>query len=60
MTTTRLLTATAAGIGEAARLLRDGALVAYSLILTGQSELSRNFFRFCARVMGEEGYFLHK
>ncbi|MEO1583933.1 MAG: glycoside hydrolase family 15 protein [Planctomycetota bacterium] len=39
---------------------RDGALVAYSLILTGQSELSRNFFRFCARVMGEEGYFLHK
>ncbi|MEL6609098.1 MAG: L-threonylcarbamoyladenylate synthase [Pseudomonadota bacterium] len=29
MTTTRLLTATAAGIGEAARLLRDGALVAF-------------------------------
>ena len=39
---------------------RDGALVAYALILTGQSELSRNFFRFCARVINKNGYFLHK
>ncbi len=39
---------------------RDGALVAYSLILTGQGELSRNFFRYCARVIGHDGYFLHK
>jgi GH15 family glucan-1,4-alpha-glucosidase len=39
---------------------RDGALVAYSLVLAGHSELSRNFFRFCERVIGKEGYFLHK
>lgn len=39
---------------------RDGALVAYSLILLGQSELSRAFFRFCQRVIQPEGYFLHK
>ncbi|HYE61244.1 MAG TPA: glycoside hydrolase family 15 protein [Phycisphaerales bacterium] len=39
---------------------RDGALVAYSLILTGQSELSRNFFRYCARALKGEPYFLHK
>lgn len=39
---------------------RDGALVAYALILAGQSELSRNFFRFCARVVNKNGYFLHK
>lgn len=40
--------------------MRDGALVAYSLMLTGQSELSRNFFRFCAETIEHEGYFLHK
>ncbi len=39
---------------------RDGALVAYSLTLAGQSELSRNFFRFCARIIESDGYFLHK
>lgn len=39
---------------------RDGALVAYALIITGQSELSRNFFRFCARALRGESYFLHK
>ncbi|MHC4908098.1 MAG: glycoside hydrolase family 15 protein [Planctomycetota bacterium] len=39
---------------------RDGALVANSLVLAGQGELSRSFFRFCKRVMGECGYFLHK
>ncbi len=39
---------------------RDGALVAYALILLNQSELSRAFFRFCARVIQPEGYFLHK
>ena len=39
---------------------RDGALCAYSLILTGQSELSRRFFRFSADVISKEGYFLHK
>lgn len=39
---------------------RDGALVAYALIITGQSELSRNFFRFCAKALRGESYFLHK
>jgi glucoamylase len=39
---------------------RDGALVAYALVLSGQSELSRNFFRFCARAITRDGYFLHK
>jgi glucoamylase len=39
---------------------RDGALVAHALIQTGQSELSRNFFRYCARVINKNGYFMHK
>ncbi len=39
---------------------RDGALVAEALIRLGQSELSRNFFRFCARTIEPDGYFLHK
>lgn len=39
---------------------RDGALVAYALVLTGHGELARQFFRYCARVIEPEGYFLHK
>jgi len=39
---------------------RDGALVTYALIMLGQSELSRAFFRFCAKVIQSDGYFLHK
>lgn len=39
---------------------RDGALVAHALIQTGQSELSRSFFRYCARVINKNGYFMHK
>jgi GH15 family glucan-1,4-alpha-glucosidase len=39
---------------------RDGALVSYALVLAGHGDLSRAFFQFCARVIGEEGYFLHK
>ncbi len=39
---------------------RDGALVAEALILAGQGELSRAFFRFCADVIERKGYFLHK
>lgn len=39
---------------------RDGALVAYGLVLLGQGELSRAFFRFCEKVILPEGYFLHK
>lgn len=40
--------------------MRDGALVAYGLVLAGHAELSRNFFRFCGRVVERDGYFLHK
>jgi GH15 family glucan-1,4-alpha-glucosidase len=40
--------------------MRDGALVAHGLILAGQSELSRNFFRYAAKCIGENPYFLHK
>lgn len=39
---------------------RDGALCAYGLILAGHGELSRSFFRFCAKVIEPKGYFLHK
>lgn len=39
---------------------RDGAFAACALALTGQSELSRSFFRFCASVIEPEGYFLQK
>lgn len=39
---------------------RDGAMVAYSLVLTGQSELSRSFFRYASRCLKGESYFLHK
>jgi GH15 family glucan-1,4-alpha-glucosidase len=39
---------------------RDGALTAYALDEAGYSEISRRFFRFCARVIGDKGYFLHK
>lgn len=40
--------------------MRDGALVAQGLILTGQSELSRSFFRYAERCIEHDGYFLHK
>lgn len=39
---------------------RDGALVDWALIKSGQSELSRSFLRFAAQCIGEDGYFLHK
>jgi glucoamylase len=39
---------------------RDGALVAHALVLSGHGELSRSFFRFCAKVIDDKGYFLHK
>ena len=39
---------------------RDGALVAHALVLAGHGELSRAFFRFCAEVISDKGYFLHK
>jgi len=40
--------------------MRDGALVAHGLILTGQSELSRSFFRYAETCVEDDGYFLHK
>ncbi|MBX3357785.1 MAG: glycoside hydrolase family 15 protein [Phycisphaeraceae bacterium] len=39
---------------------RDGALIANALILTGHPEISRSFFRYCARTIHRNGYFLHK
>jgi oligosaccharide amylase len=39
---------------------RDGALVASALDHAGYSEITRTFFRFCARVIKQNGYFLHK
>lgn len=39
---------------------RDGALVAHAMDLAGHGEVSRKFFEFCAKVIGPEGYFLHK
>lgn len=40
--------------------MRDGALVAYALTAAGHGELSRSFFSFAARLIDEDGYFLHK
>ena len=39
---------------------RDGALVAYSLDLAGQPDVTRNFYEFCKDVLLPEGYLLHK
>lgn len=40
--------------------MRDGALVVQALILAGQSELSRAFFRYAAQCVEPGGFFLHK
>ncbi len=40
--------------------MRDGALVAHGLIMAGQSELSRSFFRFAQKCIDGNPYFLHK
>jgi GH15 family glucan-1,4-alpha-glucosidase len=39
---------------------RDGALVAYSLDLAGQQDVTRPFYQFCKDVMLPEGCLLHK
>jgi len=39
---------------------RDGALVANALSHSGYGESTRAFFNFCARVITNEGYLLHK
>ncbi|MBI2859558.1 MAG: glycoside hydrolase family 15 protein, partial [Chloroflexi bacterium] len=39
---------------------RDGAIAAIALDLAGFPEVSRHFFQFCSRTIGEKGYFHHK
>lgn len=39
---------------------RDGALVANALSHAGYGEITRSFFDFCAGVLTEDGYLLHK
>lgn len=39
---------------------RDGALVAYALDLAGYSNLPRQFFDLCGKIIHPEGYFLQK
>ncbi len=39
---------------------RDGALVANALSHAGYSDVTRPFFRFCARLIGKYSYLLHK
>lgn len=39
---------------------RDGALTAYAMDLAGYPGVSQKFFRFMARVIGPDGYLLHK
>jgi glucoamylase len=39
---------------------RDGALAAYALIKAGHSGIARRFFEYCADVIHQDGYFLHK
>ena len=39
---------------------RDGALVANALSHAGYSDVTRSFFRFCGRLIGDYGFLLHK
>lgn len=39
---------------------RDGALVANALDLAGYPMPAQRFYEFCGKVIGREGYFLHK
>lgn len=39
---------------------RDAARAVYALIRAGYIDMPRNFFRFCADVITDEGYLLHK
>jgi glucoamylase len=39
---------------------RDGALAAYALIKAGHSGITRRFFDFCAKIIHQDGFFLHK
>jgi GH15 family glucan-1,4-alpha-glucosidase len=39
---------------------RDGARAAHALVRAGYLDLPRSFFRFCADILTDEGYLLHK
>jgi len=39
---------------------RDGALVAKTLSMTGYLEITKRFFSFCADVITDEGFMMHK
>jgi GH15 family glucan-1,4-alpha-glucosidase len=39
---------------------RDGALISRSLDKAGYTELTDNFFKFCANLLSKEGYLYHK
>jgi GH15 family glucan-1,4-alpha-glucosidase len=39
---------------------RDGARAAYALVRAGYLDLPRAFFRFCANILTDDGYLLHK
>src|SRR6185437_17176730 len=39
---------------------RDGALVANALSHAGYSDVTRSFYRFCERLIGDYGFLLHK
>jgi GH15 family glucan-1,4-alpha-glucosidase len=39
---------------------RDGARAAYALVRAGYIDLPRGFFSFCARILTDDGYLLHK
>jgi GH15 family glucan-1,4-alpha-glucosidase len=39
---------------------RDGAIIAHALALARYPVPSRRFFEFCSRIIGRNGYFLHK
>ena len=39
---------------------RDGAFVAAALDASGFPDVTRSFFKFCSRIITDQGYFLHK
>jgi glucoamylase len=39
---------------------RDGARAAFALVRAGYIDLPRDFFRFCANILTDDGYLLHK
>jgi oligosaccharide amylase len=39
---------------------RDGAFITYALDEAGYGEITKRFYRFCAKVQTDDGYLLHK